>query len=195
MTDVRLATTTGRRYREKGSTMSLSATASVLTALVDSPGAREVAFGGNSMQHGTAVFEGIRCYRGRTGVNAFRLDDHLRRLLASARALGVQHRYGLPELRGHVLRAAVTSGLTDQYVRPALYCEQPRLGVELGSLPYSLGVEVWPAGTDFQWCGSPPDDFAVASARPGKLSGRHQGNRDLCDLGNRQYAGLTAGLR
>jgi branched-chain amino acid aminotransferase len=124
--------------------MSLSATTSVLTALVDSPGARDVAFGGNSMQHGTAVFEGIRCYRGRTGVNAFRLDDHLRRLLASARALGVQHRFGMPELRGHVLRAAATSGLTDQYVRPVLYCGQPRLGVDLGSLPYSLGVEIWP---------------------------------------------------
>ena len=129
--------------------MALGATASVLTALVDSPGAREVAFGGNSMQHGTAVFEGIRCYRGRTGVNAFRLDDHLRRLLASARALGVQHRFGLPELRGHVMRAAVNSGLTDQYVRPVLYCGAPRLGVDLGSFPYSLGVEVWPPAPTF----------------------------------------------
>ena len=175
--------------------MALSATASVLTALIDSPGAREVAFGGNSMQHGTAVFEGIRCYRGRTGVNAFRLDDHLRRLLASARALGVQHRFGLPELRGHVLRAAVGSGLTDQYVRPVLYCGAPRLGVELGCLPYSLGVEVWPPAPAFKQSGSSSDGFAVASAEPVKLSGWRQGDRDLCDVGNRQNACLTAGLR
>jgi branched-chain amino acid aminotransferase len=148
--------------------MSLSATASVLTALVDSPGGSEVAFGGNSMQHGTAVFEGIRCYRGRKGVNAFRLDDHLRRLLASARALGVQHQFGLAELRGHVLRAAVTSGLTDQYVRPVLFCGQPRLGVDLGSLRYSLGVEVWPPAPAFDGLGL---RLTISPwRRPGRLS-------------------------
>jgi branched-chain amino acid aminotransferase len=129
--------------------MVLGATASVLTALADSPGARDVAFGGNSMQHGTAVFEGIRCYRGRNGVNAFRLDEHLRRLLTSAGALGIQHQFDLAELRGHTLRAATASGLTDQYVRPVLYCGQPRLGVDLGCLQYSLGVEAWPSTPDF----------------------------------------------
>ena len=164
--------------------MALSATSSVLTTLIDSPGAREVAFGGNSMQHGTAVFEGIRYYHGRTGVNAFRLDDHLRRLLASACALGVQHQFGLPELRGHVVRAAVSSGLADQYVRPVLSAERPaRRRVGMPSVLARCGSLV--GSKDIRWSGSPPDGFAVASAGPVKLSGWRQSDWDLCDVSDR----------
>ena len=53
------------------------------------------------------------------------------------------------ELRARTLRAAVASGLSDQYLRAVLYCGQPRLGVDLGCLRYSFGVEVWPSTPDF----------------------------------------------
>ena len=188
-----LPSTTGRRYREEGSTMALSATASVLTALVDSPGAREIAFGGNSMQHGTAVFEGIRCYRGRTGVNAFRLDDHLRRS-----GLGPRTGLAAPIRAARAAWPCLARRGQQRSDRPI--CSPGSL---LRSAPARRGVGMpsvlpgWSlaASTDIQWSGSSSDGFAVASPGPVKLSGWRQGDWDLCDVGNRQNARLAAGLR
>ena len=128
--------------------MGIGAADSVATMLAGTPGERAVPFGSNSLQHGTAVFEGIRCYRDGAGSTAFRLDDHLRRLLDSARALGVEHHYDLAGLRAEVLCAVAESGLADAYVRPVLYTPQPRLGVDLRSFEFALGVEIWAAESE-----------------------------------------------
>ncbi|OLF14715.1 aminotransferase class IV [Actinophytocola xanthii] len=125
--------------------MTTSAPRSVATVLDDDPDSRTVAFGSNSVQHGSAVFEGIRCHRTADGSAVFRLDDHLRRLLASARAMGIRHEYDLGRLREVVLRAAESGGLRDAYLRPVLYTPDPRLGVGLTAFRFTLGVEVWPA--------------------------------------------------
>ncbi|MCS7475530.1 aminotransferase class IV [Umezawaea endophytica] len=101
-------------------------------------------FGGNSLQHGTAVFEGIRGYSGVAGPALFRLDDHLARLLSSARLLGIDHPYDLAELRSHVLTAAA-SHQGDVYVRPVLLTLDTVLGVDLRALPFTLVTGLWPA--------------------------------------------------
>ena len=107
---------------------------------------RGVPFGGNSMQHGTAVFEGIRAYAGPSGAAVFRLDDHLARLRRSAELIGIPDPPGLDELREQVLTAAEPARGTDCYLRPVLYAPDPILGLDLRTLRYRLGVEVWPAG-------------------------------------------------
>ncbi|HWO68450.1 MAG TPA: aminotransferase class IV [Umezawaea sp.] len=103
-----------------------------------------VPFGGNSLQHGTAVFEGIRGYAGVDGPALFRLDDHLVRLLGSARLLGIEHPYDLADLRSHVLTAAA-AGAGDVYVRPVLLTVDTVLGVDLRALSFTLMTELWPA--------------------------------------------------
>jgi len=105
---------------------------------------RQVPFGANSMQHGTAVFEGIRCYLGALGPCLFRLEDHLARLLRSAELVGIGDRPGPEELREHVIAAATGAGMADCYVRPVLYAPDAVLGLDLRCLRYSLGVEIWP---------------------------------------------------
>ncbi|MFG1610394.1 aminotransferase class IV [Actinoplanes sp. NPDC049265] len=110
----------------------------------DGDPAREVPFGGNSLQHGTAVFEGIRCYDGAGGPSLFRLDDHLRRLRRSADLIGIAEPPPLAELRERVL-AAVPDHLPDCYLRPVLYAPDPILGLDLRRLRFRLGIEVWPA--------------------------------------------------
>ncbi|GAA2686373.1 aminotransferase class IV [Streptomyces lunalinharesii] len=130
----------------------------------EGPGAPRVApgrgipFGSSSVQHGTAVFEGIRCYAGARGPALFRLDDHLLRLLNSARLLGIRHDHDLPRLRAATLSAAAASGFADAYVRPGLFATDPILSIDLSSLPFTLGVEVWPVA-------APPS--APAAAEPG----------------------------
>ncbi|SCL27362.1 branched chain amino acid aminotransferase apoenzyme [Micromonospora pallida] len=137
---------------------------------------RDVPFGGNSMQHGTAVFEGIRCYAGVDGPHVFRLDDHLRRLLRSAELIGIPEPPSLDALRGHVL-AAVPPDSPDCYLRPVLYAPDPVLGVNLGALRFRLGIEVWPAGpvtdqagvalTVSPWRRPPPECFPAGAKATG----------------------------
>lgn len=117
---------------------------SVLTAVDGLDGQGRLPFGANSVQHGTAVFEGIRSYDGVGGPGVFRLDDHLLRLLESARLVGIEHRYDLDRLRRKVLDAAARSELADAYLRPALVAPAPCLGVNLREMAFTLGVEVWP---------------------------------------------------
>ncbi|MFG2012751.1 aminotransferase class IV [Micromonospora sp. NPDC048868] len=109
----------------------------------DRPGARAVPFGSNSMQHGTAVFEGIRCYATDRGPAVFRLDAHLRRLLESARLLGIRHDYDLTRMRQVVLDAARLPGPDDRYLRPVLFTAEPALGVDLRRFRFELAVEVY----------------------------------------------------
>jgi branched-chain amino acid aminotransferase len=104
-----------------------------------------VPFGSNSVQHGTAVFEGIRCRRTAAGPALFRLDDHLRRLLTSAATMGLPHGYDLVRLRAEVLDATARAGLPDCYVRPVLFTPEPALGVGMAAFRFRLGVEIWPA--------------------------------------------------
>ncbi|MGW1131173.1 aminotransferase class IV [Streptomyces griseoluteus] len=118
--------------------------------------ARELPFGSNSVQHGTAVFEGIRMYATPTGPALFRLDEHLERLLDSAALLGIPHAYDLTSLRGHVRDAAAASGLDNAYVRPVLHTREPRLGVNLQDFQFTLGTEIWAL---------PPDDTPPPAVR------------------------------
>ncbi|MFI7217021.1 aminotransferase class IV [Micromonospora maritima] len=126
----------------------MTAQGSALRTVWDPAGPAGLPFGSNSMQHGTAVFEGIRCYATERGPAVFRLDDHLRRLLASARHLGVPHDYDLPRLRERVLAAARTAGPDGAYLRPVLYTPDGQLGVDLARFRFVLAVEVYATAGD-----------------------------------------------
>ncbi|WP_433041691.1 aminotransferase class IV [Dactylosporangium sp. CS-033363] len=74
----------------------------------------------------TAVFEGIKAYVGRDGghLQAFRLDDHLARLLHSARICRLDVPFDLAEARAGVLELLrVNEYRTDTYVRPWIFPE------------------------------------------------------------------------
>lgn len=108
------------------------------------PEDRGVPFGANSMQHGTAVFDAMRGYGTPGGAVLFRPREHIERLLRSAATLGIEHDYSFSALLTAVLRAAADSKLADCYVRPVLFARDPRLGVDLRTFRFTLGVEVWP---------------------------------------------------
>ncbi len=109
---------------------------------------RTTPFGGNSMQHGTAVFEGIRCYRGNGGPAIFRLEDHLRRLLGSAELIGIPVTWDLAELSTRVREAAAGSGMADCYLRPVIFAPEAKLGLDLRRLAFEFAVEIWPVEAD-----------------------------------------------
>jgi branched-chain amino acid aminotransferase len=142
-----------------------------------------------SMAYGVAAFEGILCTEDleRPGVcHALRLDDHLRRLERSTRALGWELPAPLPEIEKTVVEVARRAGRGCCYLRPLVFCRDAFTEPErvLGaSATVSLAVHAVPfAFAAFLLQMSRPRRAAIASAphpggpprlRGAKLSGAY----------------------
>jgi len=81
--------------------------------------------------YGDGVFEGIRAYGGRI----FRLEDHLRRLAAGARALALEIPGGLEGARRVILETARAHGQADAYIRLVVSRGVGELGVDPTTCP------------------------------------------------------------
>ena len=57
----------------------------------------------HSLHYGTAVFEGIRCYKTQKGLAIFRLEDHLKRLFESAKIYFMNIEYSKKELEDAII--------------------------------------------------------------------------------------------
>ncbi len=64
--------------------------------------------------YGDGVFEGIRAYNGRV----FKLDEHVDRLFASAKAIHMEIPYTKEEMTSLILEALRVNNLHDAYIRP-----------------------------------------------------------------------------
>jgi len=83
--------------------------------LVDIEDAR-ISVGDSGFLYGAGLFETMRAYNG----VVFRLDDHLNRLLASAKALSIEHTYGKEYIADGVHKVLEANGLTDARLRLTL---------------------------------------------------------------------------
>lgn len=110
------------------------------------------------LHYGMGVFEGIRCYRrdsGRSGV--FRLQEHIRRLFASAHICGMQIPYSQDEMQQACIEVLRDNELDEAYIRPLVLTDAGALG--LGALDNPIRTVV------FAWRWQPP--LASATALPG----------------------------
>jgi branched-chain amino acid aminotransferase len=100
----------------------------------------------HSMQFGSAVFEGIRCYNTPDGPAIFRLRDHLQRMMASCRIYRIDMKYTLEELEAAARAVVTRNEITSCYIRPMVV----RGYGAAGMVPYDSPVEVyipcWPWG-------------------------------------------------
>ena len=83
-----------------------------------SPGEAHAPLLAHGLNYGTSVFEGIRAYPTPRGVAIFRLDDHLRRLLNSARHYRLKIAYSIEQLHDACVATLRSSGMDDAYLRP-----------------------------------------------------------------------------
>lgn len=73
----------------------------------------------HALHYGSSVFEGIRVYKTPDGPQVFRLTDHVRRLLNSARIYRMPIAYGLDELVSVCKEVVVANELMNgAYIRP-----------------------------------------------------------------------------
>lgn len=85
----------------------------------------------HTLHYGIGVFEGVRCYAQASGPPAiFRLEDHVDRLLDSARCVGMEIPYTRAQLIDACKSAVRENALNDCYLRPvAIHVEgEPGLG-------------------------------------------------------------------
>ncbi|MDJ0838500.1 MAG: branched-chain amino acid transaminase [Acidobacteriota bacterium] len=83
----------------------------------------------HSLHYGSSVFEGIRAYPTPNGTVFFRLEDHVRRLLESARIYRMQTPETAPELEDACHRVVDENQLDGAYIRPLIYHDYEALGV------------------------------------------------------------------
>jgi branched-chain amino acid aminotransferase len=102
--------------------------------------------GAHGLHYGSGVFEGIRCYETASGPAVFRLSDHLRRLDASARLLGMQLPFTVDELRDASFELIAVNGLPECYLRPIAFYGYGELGVSAAGNPVETVIMSWPWG-------------------------------------------------
>src|SRR5215831_12729193 len=113
--------------------------------------------------YASSVFEGIRAYRTRSGPAIFRLEEHLERLMFSARVYRMEPSFTREQIREVCLEVVAHNDLGDCYIRPLIYRGYENLGVN----PYGCPVEICVAA--FPWGGYLGED-ALQRGVPVKVS-------------------------
>ena len=100
----------------------------------------------HSLHYGSCVFEGNRAYGGKI----FRLTDHSKRLLNSAKLLGYEIPYTLEQVDQACLDTLEKTGLQDAYLRPFAWRGSDMMGVASKNNKIHFGVAAWHWGSYFE---------------------------------------------
>jgi branched-chain amino acid aminotransferase len=100
----------------------------------------------HTLHYGLGVFEGIRCYSTPKGPAIFRLEEHVRRLLASAHIFLMKIPYSEEQVRDAVVETVRANGLKECYIRPIAFIGYGPLGLFPRDNPVSLAIAAWPWG-------------------------------------------------
>ena len=91
------------------------------------------------VHYGSSVFEGVRCYQTPTGGAVFRLREHMRRLVESAKIYRFPMRYSVEDLMQATVDTIAANGLEECYIRPIVV----RTGEQMGFYPVGVPAEVF----------------------------------------------------
>ncbi len=100
----------------------------------------------HGLHYGTSVFEGERAYDTPRGTAIFRHEDHLRRLLASARLYYMPVPYTVAQLRAATHELIAANALRECYIRPIVYRGYGQMGINPLECEVSVSIAVWPWG-------------------------------------------------
>jgi len=102
----------------------------------------------HTLHYGNGVFEGTRAYKTDKGLAIFRLRDHTKRLLNSAKITMIKPTYTLEELEAaqiELLRANRFEG--NVYIRPIIFLGYGVMGVYHVKAPVETAIAAWEWGS------------------------------------------------
>jgi branched-chain amino acid aminotransferase len=104
----------------------------------------------HALHYGSSVFEGIRCYETERGPAVFRLTEHMRRLLNSAKIYRMDTSLTVEQLCGAAVNLIRQSELEKCYLRPVIFRSldesKPSFGVNPFPNPLDCYVAAWDWG-------------------------------------------------
>ena len=96
------------------------------------------------VHYGSSVFEGIRCYKQPDGAGVFRLHEHMRRLLDSAKIYRMVVPYSLDQLCSAVVDVVEANGVAPCYIRPLVIRGYGEIGVNPKGTPVDVYIANFP---------------------------------------------------
>jgi len=101
----------------------------------------------HSMQFGSSIFEGIRCYNTPNGPAIFRLQDHLQRMMNSCRIYRIDLSYTIDDLVTACCQLVERNGVDSCYLRPMVVRGYGAAGMVPFDSPVEVYLPCWPWGT------------------------------------------------
>lgn len=149
----------------------------------------------HALHYASCVFEGIRVYSGA----AFKLREHVERLIHSGRVLGFEVPLSVAELEQAIRETVDASGFKEAYIRPVAWrgAEQMGVAAQATKIHTAIACWEWPSyfspearsrGIRLQWAkwARPAPNTAPTSAKAAGLYmictlSKHQAERDGYD--------------
>lgn len=101
----------------------------------------------HSLHYGNAVFEGTRAYKTDKGLAIFRLQDHTKRLLESAKITLLASPFSQQELENAQIELLrVNKFQNNTYIRPLIFLGEGVMGVYHMKAPVRVGIAAWEWG-------------------------------------------------
>jgi branched-chain amino acid aminotransferase len=101
----------------------------------------------HALHYGSGVFEGIRCYNTPQGPAVFRLVEHLKRLVRSAKLYYMPVPYSIDELYDATFAVIEGNGLEACYIRPLIFRGYGEMGLFPLDAPVQVTIAAWPWGS------------------------------------------------
>ena len=100
----------------------------------------------HSLHYGMAVFEGVRAYETDSGPAIFRLPEHTRRLLNSAKIFQMKVPFDAETLMEAQKEVVRRNKLQSCYLRPLIWIGSEKLGVSPKGNTVHVAIAAWPWG-------------------------------------------------
>ncbi|MEM4416961.1 MAG: branched-chain amino acid transaminase, partial [Nitrososphaerota archaeon] len=105
----------------------------------------------NALHYGSAVFEGIRGYYHEGEIYVFKLREHIRRLIDSARIVMLRNRYTERELvDATILTLRENRYATNVYIRPIIYAGENVMTLDIAEVPVRAAILTFPLDKFFK---------------------------------------------
>ncbi|MFA6002331.1 MAG: branched-chain-amino-acid transaminase [Thermoleophilia bacterium] len=101
----------------------------------------------HALHYGSGVFEGIRAYDTKKGTHVYRLTEHIKRLMRSAKIYMMDVPFSTEELVQATKDVIKANELESCYIRPIIYRGYGEMGLFPLHAPVDVAIAVWPWGT------------------------------------------------
>jgi branched-chain amino acid aminotransferase len=100
----------------------------------------------HTLHYGMGVFEGVRAYEGANGTAIFRLQDHTKRLLNSAKIFQMNVPFDAETLEAAQREVVRVNQLQSCYLRPLIWIGSEKLGISAKTNTIHVAIAAWPWG-------------------------------------------------